>query len=90
MTAASARALQLIPASVNPSDMTINCWSNGNKGWSQGPPANDVVLRGRSCFSPALAAQADATVSAVDFHYEKEVGEGPPDGCTLEQACKVG
>lgn len=36
----------LTAASVNPSDLTINCWSNGNKGWSQGPPANDVVLRG--------------------------------------------
>lgn len=59
--------------SVNPSGAYINHWSNGQESFTQGPPVGDAVLR----------------VSGVAWYYSTEEVPGLPEGCTMQQACRV-
>lgn len=39
--------LSLTSGSVNPSHVILNNWSNGDPGFTQGPPTKDTILRGK-------------------------------------------
>ncbi|ODO01646.1 hypothetical protein I350_06470 [Cryptococcus amylolentus CBS 6273] len=63
-------------ASVNPSYVIINNWSNGNPNFTAGPPTADVDLR----------------IKSVAFYYQTETLDrypAYPDGCSEADACVV-
>lgn len=59
--------------SLNPSGAYINNWSNGQASFTQGPPADDSVLRVRS----------------LAWYYGTAERSGLPAGCSIEEACRV-
>jgi hypothetical protein len=59
--------------SINPSGAYINNWSNGQASFTQGPPADDSVLRVRS----------------LAWYYGTAEKSGLPAGCSIEEACRV-
>ncbi|ODO01647.1 hypothetical protein I350_06471 [Cryptococcus amylolentus CBS 6273] len=63
-------------ASVNPSNLIINNWSNGDASFTAGPPSADVSLR----------------VKSVTFYYQSETLDSypaNPSGCSEVDACVV-
>ncbi|WVR08243.1 hypothetical protein IAU60_005290 [Kwoniella sp. DSM 27419] len=63
---------------VNPSTLMINNWSNGDPGFTAGPPAEDSVLQ----------------IRKLEFYYQSQeehsVQPALKAGCSLESACVVG
>ena len=51
----------------------INHWSAGIKGFTEGPPTQDVVMK----------------VKTVSIYYKTKRQSGLPKGCDLAQACRV-
>ncbi|WVR09774.1 hypothetical protein IAU60_006850 [Kwoniella sp. DSM 27419] len=62
--------------SVDPSQVVINHWTNGDPGFTEGPPKKDLVMK----------------VKSLAFYLQEEsLDHYPalPNGCSLEQACRV-
>ncbi|KAJ9116023.1 hypothetical protein QFC24_006864 [Naganishia onofrii] len=59
--------------SVNPSRAYLNNWSNGQASFTQGPPTDDAVLE----------------VAHLAWYYSTAQVPGLPNGCTMQQACRV-
>ncbi|ORX34192.1 concanavalin A-like lectin/glucanase domain-containing protein [Kockovaella imperatae] len=59
--------------SINPSKLIFNHWTNGDKGFTAGPPTQDVVFK----------------VRALDWYYATPGQQDVLAGCTMDQACRV-
>lgn len=59
--------------SVNPSGAYLNHWSNGQLSFTQGPPVEDAVMR----------------VSGIAWYYATLEVPGMPEGCSVEEVCRV-
>jgi hypothetical protein len=73
----------------------LNHLTNGNPGFTAGPPISDVVMKGESVMGKASAVPHDAIINQLDLLVVKRVtayyqsGKDKPSGCTKEAACMI-